>query len=290
MGKLYLSAPLPFVGQKRMFAKEFIKVLDQFKDKTVFVDLFGGSGLLSHITKYQRPDAKVVYNDYDGYRFRLQAIPQTNALLKDLREIAKETPRSKPIRGEARERIFERIIREEREKGYVDFITISSSLMFSMKYQLSVDGMRKETLYNNIRKADYPDCKDYLSGLTITSCDYKELYEQYKDIPGVVFLVDPPYLSTEVGTYKMYWRLSDYLDVLTVLQDKPFVYFTSNKSSIIELCEWLGNNDTIGNPFKDCRKVEFNAHMNYAAKYTDIMLYKLEIHSKIVVRLNSTHT
>ena len=274
MGKLYLSSPLPFVGQKRMFAKEFIKVLDQFKDKTVFVDLFGGSGLLSHITKYQRPDAKVVYNDYDGYRFRLQAIPQTNALLKDLREIAKETPRSKPIRGEARERIFERIIREEREKGYVDFITISSSLMFSMKYQLSVDGMRKETLYNNIRKADYPDCEDYLSGLTITSCDYKELYEQYKDIPDVVFLVDPPYLSTEVGTYKMYWRLSDYLDVLTVLQDKPFVYFTSNKSSIIELCEWLGSNDTIGNPFKDCRKVEFNAQMNYAAKYTDIMLYK----------------
>lgn len=274
MNKLYLSAPLPFVGQKRMFAKEFIKVLEQFTDKSVFVDLFGGSGLLSHITKHQRADATVVYNDYDGYRFRLQAIPQTNALLKDLREIAKETPRSKPIRGEARERIFERIIREEREKGYVDFITISSSLMFSMKYQLSVDGMRKETLYNNIRKADYPDCEDYLSGLTITSCDYKELYEQYKDVPGVVFLVDPPYLSTEVGTYKMYWRLSDYLDVLTVLQDKPFVYFTSNKSSIIELCEWLGNNDTIGNPFKDCRKVEFNAHMNYAAKYTDIMLYK----------------
>lgn len=47
MKKLYLSAPLPFVGQKRMFAREFIKVLEQFKDKTVFVDLFGGSGLLS---------------------------------------------------------------------------------------------------------------------------------------------------------------------------------------------------------------------------------------------------
>lgn len=274
MKKLYLSAPLPFMGQKRMFAKEFIRVLEQFNDKTVFVDLFGGSGLLSHITKHQRPDATVVYNDYDGYCERLRAIPRTNALLSDLRTIAKDVPRHKPIKGEARERIFERIICEEQEYGYVDFITISSSLMFSMKYQLSVDGMRKETLYNNIRKADYPDCEDYLSGLTITSCDYKELYEQYKDIPDVVFLVDPPYLSTEVGTYKMYWRLSDYLDVLTVLQDKPFVYFTSNKSSIIELCEWLGNNDTIGNPFKDCRKVEFNTHMNYAAKYTDIMLYK----------------
>ena len=274
MKKLYLSAPLPFMGQKRMFAKEFIRVLEQFKDKTVFVDLFGGSGLLSHITKCKRPDATVVYNDYDGYRMRLQAIPQTNALLADLRDIAKNVPRHKPIKGEARERIFERIIQEERNAGYVDFITISSSLMFSMKYQLSVDGMRKETLYNNIRTTDYPLCPDYLEGLTITSCDYKDLYERYKDISGVVFLVDPPYLSTEVGTYKMYWRLSDYLDVLNVLRDKPFVYFTSNKSSIIELCEWIGNNKALGNPFKDCQKVEFNAHMNYSAHYTDIMLYK----------------
>lgn len=67
-----MSAPLPFVGQKRMFAREYIKVLEQFKDSTVFVDLFGGSGLLSHITKRMRPDAKVVYNDFDNYRKRLE--------------------------------------------------------------------------------------------------------------------------------------------------------------------------------------------------------------------------
>lgn len=51
MRKMYLSAPLPFVGQKRMLAKEFMKVLEQYPDGTLFVDLFGGSGLLSHITK-----------------------------------------------------------------------------------------------------------------------------------------------------------------------------------------------------------------------------------------------
>lgn len=274
MKKLYLSAPLPFVGQKRMFAREFIKVLEQFKDKTVFVDLFGGSGLLSHITKHQRPDATVVYNDFDGYRRRLEAIPQTNALLADLRAIAKDIQHHKPITGAARERILERIIREERQTGYVDFITISSSLMFSMKYQLSVEGMKKETLYNNIRKADYQLCPDYLDGLTITSCDYKELYLRYKDVPDAVFLVDPPYLSTDVCTYKMYWRLSDYLDVLTVLNGHSFVYFTSNKSSIVELCQWMGKNRTLGDPFEGCVKSEFNAHMNYNARYTDMMLYK----------------
>ncbi len=273
MKKMYLSAPLPFVGQKRMFAKEFIKVLGQFPDSTVFVDLFGGSGLLSHITKCVRPDATVVYNDFDNYRRRLANIPATNVLLSDLRWIAEGEPRNKRITGEVCEKMFARIEREEKERGYVDYITLSSSLLFAMRYMLSLEDMRKETLYNNIRQTDYPEAKDYLEGLTITSEDYKEVFKRYKDVPGVVFLVDPPYLSTEVGTYKMYWRLADYLDVLTVLKGHPFVYFTSNKSSILELCDWIDRNPFIGSPFKNCRKVEFNAHMNYNSKYTDMMLY-----------------
>ena len=43
MKKMYLSAPLPFVGQKRMFAKEFMKVLEQYPDGTLFVDLFASA-------------------------------------------------------------------------------------------------------------------------------------------------------------------------------------------------------------------------------------------------------
>lgn len=34
MKNMNLSAPLPFVGQKRMFAKEFIKFLEQFPEDT----------------------------------------------------------------------------------------------------------------------------------------------------------------------------------------------------------------------------------------------------------------
>lgn len=269
-----MSAPLPFVGQKRMFAREYIKVLEKFKDCTVFVDLFGGSGLLSHITKRMRPDAKVVYNDFDNYRKRLVNIPRTNLLLADFRCLAEGVPRHKPITGEARERILDRIGQEEKEWGYVDYITISSSLMFSMKYRMSLDGIRKEGLYNNIRKVDYTLCDDYLEGLEITSCDYREIFNEYKNMSNVVFLVDPPYLSTDVTTYSMYWRLSDYLDVLTVLNSHSFVYFTSNKSSIVELCQWMGRNRTLGDPFEGCVKSEFNAHMNYTAGYTDMMLYK----------------
>ncbi len=272
MRKQYLSAPLPFQGQKRMFAKEYIKVLQQFPDSTTFVDLFGGSGLLSHIAKCQKPHSTVVYNDFDGYRQRLEALPVTNALLAELREMV-DVPRHKPISGELRERVLSCIRKYERDFGYIDYITLSSSVMFSMKYANEFADLEKETLYNNIKATDYEPCLDYLDGLTITSCDYREVFERYKDVPDVVFLVDPPYLSTDSKTYKMYWKLSDYLDVLTVLAGHRFIYFTSNKSSIIELCDWMGRNKTIGNPFENCHRREFNAHMNYSASYTDIMLY-----------------
>lgn len=273
MSRLYLSAPLPFVGQKRMFAKHFIEVIKQYPAGTVFVDLFGGSGLLSHITKHIHPASRVIYNDFDNYRRRIEEIPRTNALLDRIRPIASRFPRHKPVTGEAREEIFRLLEQEERETGYLDFITLSSSLMFSMKCKMSIPEMRRETLYNNVRKTGYAECPDYLAGLEIESCDYRELFERFRNMPGVVFLVDPPYLSTEVGTYRMSWRLADYLDVLSVLSGHDFVYFTSDKSSLVELCEWMGRNPSLGNPFERCRRREFDATMNYNARYTDIMLF-----------------
>lgn len=225
--------PLPFMGQKRMFAKEFIKVLEHYLDNAVFVDLFGGSGLLSHITKCRKPDATVIYNDYDNYRRRLENIPRTNALLERIRPLSAVVPRSKVLPKEIKEAILCLIEQEERKYGYVDYITLSSSLLFSMKYATSLEELRKETFYNTIRKCDYNPCPDYLDGLEIVSCDYKELFGKYKNVQNVVFLIDPPYLSTEVGTYTMNWGLSDYLDVLRTLVGTNYIYLppTSYPSS-----------------------------------------------------------
>lgn len=86
MIKEFNQSPLPFQGQKRQFFKEFKCHLKAFQTKTIFVDLFGGSGLLSHIVKTQRPDAKVIWNDYDYFIDRLSNINKTNSLLARLRE------------------------------------------------------------------------------------------------------------------------------------------------------------------------------------------------------------
>lgn len=272
--KFFSTAPLPFMGQKRKFLKQFKPALLGYSPTSTYVDLFGGSGLLSHTVKSMYPDAKVVYNDFDNYRERLENIGKTNQLIGDLRSILKDRPKDKRILGAIRDKVIERI-RLEDNNGYVDYITLSSSVLFAMKYALSFEQLEKETLYNCIRQSPY-DATGYLDGLEIVSQCYKELFVEYKDLPNVVFLVDPPYLSTDVGTYKGYWKLKDYLDVLQVLDGTKYFYFTSNKSSIIELCEWVEKKTPISNPFFGSTTATMNATVNYNAKYTDIMLYKNE--------------
>lgn len=167
--KQYNSAPLPFQGQKHRFARDFTKILRHFPDDSVFVDLFGGSGLLSHITKCQKPNATVVYNDFDGYRYRLAHVSETNELLAQLRVILKDVPHHKLVPGDTKEQVIKRIESHEARYGYVDYITLSSSLMFSAEYATSLNGIAKGNMYNRVRKVEYSAGEEYLTGLTVVS-------------------------------------------------------------------------------------------------------------------------
>jgi site-specific DNA-adenine methylase len=270
--KIYSQAPLPFMGQKRRWIAEFKRTLPVFDDCYIFVDLFGGSGLLSRAAKDVRPDARVVYNDYDDYHVRIENISRTNDLLSRIRALVGDYPKNKMIKGKLRTDILD-VIEKETKAGFVDFITLSSGLLFSMNYATDFESFAKQGLYNTLKLSDY-DASGYLEGLEIVKQDYRDLYIEFLDHPAVCYFVDPPYLSTETTAYMMSWRLGCYLDVLKVLKGSNYFYFTSNKSSIIELCDWLGKNAGFEDPFKGATMKTVTSHMNYAAKYTDIMLYK----------------
>ena len=269
---IYNAAPLPFMGQKRRFLGEFRKALATFPDARVFVDLFGGSGLLSHTVKQERPDARVIYNDYDGYHLRLANIPHTNALLADIRQLVGIRPKGQRLPDDVRERILQRI-KDEEQTGFVDYITLSSSLLFSGKYVTSFEQLAKNGFYNTLRQEPYR-ADGYLEGVEIVRADYRELFEQYRHAEGVVFIVDPPYLLTEVSAYECYWKLGDYLDVLTVLDGQSYVYFSSTKSQIVELMDWVTTSTLTGNPFAGAERREQSVTINHTSHYTDIMLFK----------------
>lgn len=274
--KNYNSAPLPFMGQKRRFLKELKEILTTLPDNAIYVDLFGGSGLLSHYVKTQKPNAKVIYNDFDNYSERLANIPKTNKLLSSIRALTIGLPKDKRITGDTREAILQ-LIETSEKLGYVDYITLSSSLLFSMNYVLDFNELKAAALYNVVRGSDY-DASGYLDGVECVKFDYKDLFETYKG-SNAVFLVDPPYLSTETKAYKSYWKLADYLNVLQVLDGHRYIYFTSNKSNIVELCEWIGTRTVTANPFFGAETRTVNVTMNYNSSYTDIMLFKSDLKS-----------
>lgn len=270
--KTWSSAPLPFQGQKRNFASAYREVLKLYPDCATIVDLFGGSGLLARISKDERPDAHVVFNDFDNFAERVRHIHDTNRLLQEFRKVVADPKRHSLIPKEKKDAIISII---EKETGFVDYVSISSSLLFSMKYETSLEALKKQTFYNNVRLNDYSLADGYLDGIEVVKGDYKEIFEKYKKEKNVLWLVDPPYLSTDCSTYNnLYWKLGDYLDVLRVLQGTNYVYFTSNKSSIVELCEWLGDGRVTANPFIGAEKITVKENMNYNTSYLDIMMYK----------------
>jgi hypothetical protein len=46
-------------------------------------------------------------------------------------------------------------------------------------------------MYNRIKMSDY-EVDGYLDGLDVVRVDYKELVREYRHMPGVLFLADPP--------------------------------------------------------------------------------------------------
>ncbi len=276
--KNYNQAPLPFQGQKRRFLGQFKECLTSFRDEAIFVDLFGGSGLIAHTIKQQRPDARVIYNDYDWYINRLNNIGRTNELLSKIRtEIQNFTGggilKKERLPKELREKILRLIYNEEQEYRYVDYITLSASLLFSGQFATSYEELAKEYFYNKVKQSEY-NTEGYLEGVEITHSDYKMLFSLYKHIPNICFVLDPPYLSTDCCSYTSYWRLKDYLDVLDLLQGTSYIYFTSNKTSIVELCQWLAMHPNFENPFEKAERKEVNVGINHAAGYRDMMMWR----------------
>jgi hypothetical protein len=275
--KIYTSAPLPFQGQKRRHVKEFANIIKALKPGLV-IDLFGGSGLLAHTAKRTWPQSRVIYNDYDNYCERLAHVAETNKQLLYARKILQEYPKDSRITGKQREDIL-KFLEKENKRGYVDWITLSSSLCFAMNYVMSFEELQKDTMYNNVRRDDYTT-DGYLDGLEVVRTDYSELCAQYRNAPRALFVADPPYLSTDTSTYNSdnYWKLKDYLNVLTTLDGLNYVYFTSNKSQILDLCEWMeGNAGKVRNIFKGASIKTVHSVATNTARYTDIMLYKINL-------------
>lgn len=269
--KTYSTPPLPFRGNKRYFVKEFRKVLQNLNDIEVVVDLFGGSGLLSRAAKDVLPHARVIYNDFDGYTRRLENIERTNDIFGYIIPLIDGVDTLKRVPEDRRKKIID-FLSEQEKKGFVDYITIASGLLWSGQFATTLEQLTKHPFYNCIRRSPY-SAEGYLDGLEVTCKDFRELFEEFKDCEKVLFLLDPPYLQTDLDSYHNadFWTLGESLDVVRTMMGSKFIFFTSGKSDIPELLDWLSEN-TSG--FDFVKKAEIHKRTNFLDKihhYEDYM-------------------
>ena len=275
MCRNYKCAPLPFMGQKRYFLRDFTEVLEMVEGKIdTVVDLFGGSGLLSHTAKRVLPGCRVVYNDFDRYVDRLAAVEQTNDILRVIKDRLTGLEPNQRLTESQRADVLALVEGYKRRDGYVDILTIGRSVLFSGKWVTSLEELRKHTMYNRVRPGGY-ECAGYLDGLEVVHMDYRELFERERGNSRALFVLDPPYLTTECGMYENYWKLTDYLDVLRLLKGTKYVYFTSDKSQIVELCQWLADEYREAAPMWGAEVRQRTNTLNYQAKFNDMMITRL---------------
>lgn len=231
----FKQAPLPFIGQKRMFLKHFSQILNDNIDGDgegwTIVDVFGGSGLLSHVTKRLKPKATVIYNDFDGYAERLAHIDDINRLRRLIYPLLAACEKRKKVPNDVKAQIIEVI---KNFDGYINEHILCSWLCFSGQQVATLDELFKEDFWHCIRQSDYSSADGYLDDIEVVSESFHTLLPKYQNDPKALFVLDPPYLCTHQASYKQatYFDLVDFLRLIHLTRP-PFVFFSSTKSEFV---------------------------------------------------------
>ena len=267
-------APLPFQGQKRNFIKQFNELIkDEFMSyrNGIFIDAFGGSGLLSHNIKQIYPNARVIYNDYDGYCEKLAHIEETNEILRAIKPIYEKYGKGRSISPEDKDEITE-ILDGFKNKGfYIDWLTFSSILFYGGSYAHNETKFKKEKRFFSRVKGSVPQysAKGYLEGVEIVRKDAMELIKEF-DGQDVVLVLDPPYLQTDKSGYKSFWGMRDFLRLIRLVRE-PFIFFSSENSDILP---YIDDRIECGDEvFKDY-KIKQASLSNGDETKPDYMIYK----------------
>lgn len=273
--KIFKQAPLPFIGQKRNFIRSFCEVLNDniqgLGEEWTIVDVFGGSGLLSHQAKRLKPRARVIYNDFDNYAQRLKHIDDINRLRQQLAEVLKGIPRKNKIDPKTHALIIETI---KNFDGFIDIDCIGAWLLFSGNQAESLNQIYAEpVLYNRLRKSDYPDAKDYLTGVEVVSKSFDELLPEYVNNEKTLLILDPPYLFSEQKGYRKAkdFGLVSFIKLMELIRP-PLILFSSNRSEILDYFDYQvkQNNER----FFDYKYMSITAPLNRQSLYRDNMIYK----------------
>lgn len=273
--KIFKQAPLPFIGQKRNFIRSFCEVLNDniqgLGEDWTIVDVFGGSGLLSHHAKRLKPHARVIYNDFDNYAQRLKHIDDTNRLRRQLVEVLKNTPSRNAIDNKTLSLIIETINNFD---GFIDIDCLVAWFSFSGRQSENLNQIfNQPPLYNKLRMNDYPDATGYLTGVEVVSKSFDALLPEYVNNDKTLLILDPPYLFSEQRIYRKAkdFGLVSFIKLMELIRP-PFIMFSNNRSEILDYFDYQAKRND--ERFLNYQHTAYSITLNNQKNYRDNLIYK----------------
>lgn len=256
----------------KLYREALEDMAEYITKETIFYDVFGGSGLLSHETKRQFINNEVIWNDYDNFQKRLDMLDKTEALRLKIVEIIKDKmfQKEERIKGIVRQKI-EKILKDV---GEFDYIQLSSWLRFSGAWAKDCeDFFRAKEFYNRITYNKTLNKKDYLKGVIRVQKDYRELIKEAKERGNFFFILDPPYIQTQMTHYEGFFGMREFLELIISVEN-PFIFFSSAKSEILSFIDFCKEPKNLQN----LQNLHFKrANLNYCLKNkdnSDFIFYK----------------
>lgn len=268
---IYTKPPLSFMGNKKNMLKHIKQVLETMRadgeidGESIFIDVFGGSGLVAHNIKQWYPRNQVLWNDYDNYQKRLDHIAQTESLREWLYEKVRDSEYKNALPKHIKQEILAYIHALETQGEYIDYTTLSPYLLFSGNYARDFIELSKSSFYNKI-SASRLTAQGYLHGVERVSLDFIELLDSYKHIKNKCLILDPPYLQTQVGNYQDHFSLGQFFDLIERVQ-RPYLFFGSDRSDIIEAFKYFKRHH------KELEGYTFNSAYLLGGNNTDYIIY-----------------
>lgn len=180
----YIQAPLPFIGQKRFWIKDYCDLILSLPAYSRIFDAFGGSGLLARLAKDTRPDLTVTTTDLDDqYKSRLELVDDTNEILNEMRAAG----------GYRDDDRYERYSREVEEK----LVKIAEKAKDKVTVNCNLYVKESKTIRAKLRTVDYDKnlCEHWYDGLNRINTPITP--ETYKQNEYDIYILDPPYYNTK---------------------------------------------------------------------------------------------
>lgn len=268
------KAPLPVASPDPALLSKMGEVLTGLPEDTIFVDLFGGSGLLACICKDLYPQATVVFNDTSNYLERVENITDTEALRLELISTCQWGAYNELLSLEP----LEKAISARLADGtYIDWTTLSSWLCGSyLDFATTLTELCSRPLHNYIPSTPYSAeglaaYRDGLDGLDITSWDFREVLDTAQYMPEAMLFVAPP------ERYKgKPFSHKDYTDLLLGLRGNRFLLFSRRRehyAGVVEdtLVACGFENPLTGAAMETCREKDESG----METCSEIMYYKI---------------